>query len=187
MGIIHKPKKHRYRGKYKNVTIYDDLKSSSNPFLTDKNSLSFKERELSKNKKHKVVKHKKKEGSKTIPVRKHKVKSSSLGEVRIQKYLFSRGITFEREIEMLGMTNIGSTANLRFDFYLPHNRTAIEYDGIQHFYKSDKYDTKNNTLENRQLNDSCKDRYCKSKKIKLIRIPYMDFRNIELILSNELL
>ena len=41
-------------------------------------------------------------------------------------------------------------------------------------------------LENQHRIDNVKTKYCKDKKIKLIRIPYWDFKNIEDILIKEL-
>ena len=58
---------------------------------------------------------------------------------------------------------------LRFDFYLPNQNTLIEYDGEQHFVKRGKYGEKFETL---QENDIIKNKYCKDKGIKLIRIHY---------------
>lgn len=58
---------------------------------------------------------------------------------------------------------------LRFDFYIPSQNTLIEYDGEQHFVKRGKFGEKFETL---QENDKIKDKYCKDKGIKLIRIHY---------------
>lgn len=58
---------------------------------------------------------------------------------------------------------------LRFDFYIPEIRTAIEYDGEQHFKPETKYAQK---FEDIQENDKIKNDYCYDKGIKLIRIHY---------------
>jgi hypothetical protein len=61
-------------------------------------------------------------------------------------------------------------------------RLLIEYDGIFHYEK--QYD--DDGFETLQIHDKLKDEYCKKHKIKLIRIPYWNFDNIEDILTKEL-
>ena len=39
-------------------------------------------------------------------------------------------------------------------------------------------------LEMQKQRDLIKDKYCQDNNIKLLRIPYWDFNNIELILNN---
>lgn len=74
---------------------------------------------------------------------------------------------------------------LPFDFYLPSLNICIEADGEQHFSDRMKgYFA--GTLKSIQHRDSIKTNYCLQKGIKLIRIPYWDFNNIELILTKEL-
>ena len=43
------------------------------------------------------------------------------------------------------------------------------------------------TLEKTKLRDNIKTKYCEDNHIKLIRIPYWDFDNIEQILTKELI
>ena len=72
-----------------------------------------------------------------------------------------------------------------FDFYLPDFNILIEYDGQQHFKpidfagKGEEWAIKN-MLET-QRRDNIKTQYCKDNNIKLIRIPYFEFENIEQI------
>jgi len=63
-------------------------------------------------------------------------------------------------------------------------RMLIEYDGEQHFKWIKGMMTKKQ-FESLQINDERKNNYCKNNNIKLLRIPYWDFDNIENILSNE--
>jgi hypothetical protein len=73
---------------------------------------------------------------------------------------------------------------LRFDFYLPEQNTLIEYDGEPHFVKRGKYGEKFETL---QENDIIKNKYCKDRGIKLIRIHHKVPKNeIEIQLFNAL-
>jgi hypothetical protein len=74
---------------------------------------------------------------------------------------------------------------LSFDFYLPKYNCCIEYDGGQHFEIVEwfgGFDGFVNTI----IRDTIKNEYCKKNNIKLIRIPYWDFDNIENILIKEL-
>lgn len=61
--------------------------------------------------------------------------------------------------------------NLHFDFWLPKQRIAIEYDGKQH-YISINYFGGSKALQQQQKRDQLKDQYCKDNNITLIRIPY---------------
>jgi len=61
-------------------------------------------------------------------------------------------------------------------------RMLIEYDGIFHYekiYVGDGFETL-------KLHDKLKNEYCKNNNIKLLRIPYWEFDNIEEILIREL-
>ena len=62
---------------------------------------------------------------------------------------------------------------------------CIEYDGQQHFEPNEYFGGQKhfNILKR---HDNIKDEYCQDNKIKLVRIPYWDFDNIENILANEL-
>lgn len=72
-----------------------------------------------------------------------------------------------------------------FDFYLPDYNTCIEYDGELH-YKAVDYFGGDDALSNTKCRDEIKTQYCKENNIKLIRIPYWEFDNIEEILNREL-
>ena len=63
---------------------------------------------------------------------------------------------------------------LRLDFYIESLKTAIEYDGKQHF----KTNTHNKVfteekLKIQQERDAIKTEYCKNNNIKLIRFNYL--------------
>ena len=62
----------------------------------------------------------------------------------------------------------------------------IEYDGIQH-YEAVEIFGGIPAFKKRQKRDQIKNQYCKDNNIKLIRIPYWDYDNIETILEKELL
>ena len=64
-------------------------------------------------------------------------------------------------------------------------RLLIEYDGRQHYEWIEGWITKDG-FETLQIHDERKNVYCENNNIKLIRIPYWHFNNIEEILNREL-
>ena len=67
--------------------------------------------------------------------------------------------------------------HLIFDFYLPETNAIIEYDGEFH------YRDVHGGLEIQKIRDSIKNEYCYKNNIKLIRIPFYKFNEIEDILN----
>lgn len=80
---------------------------------------------------------------------------------------------------------------LRFDFYLPEQNILIEYDGQGHFKKVN-YSGKMSDREMQQrLNrtqqlDEIKNTWAKKNNIKLVRIPYWEYKNIPTIVKGLL-
>ena len=72
---------------------------------------------------------------------------------------------------------------LPFDFYLPEHNTLIEYDGKQHFKIIEYFDGRSWFMK-RNHRDKLKNKYCIDNNIKLIRIPYTDYNDVENILSS---
>lgn len=64
---------------------------------------------------------------------------------------------------------------LRFDFYFPSIKMAIELNGIHHFRTIKGYKSIDK-LKTQQTNDHIKKRFCKRNKIELINIKYINFR-----------
>lgn len=109
----------------------------------------------------------------------------SKGERKIYDYLKVNNIIFIREYKFKGCKNKKS---LPFDFAIFNDNNLyclIEYDGEFH-YKSIEIFGGEDRLEYLQQNDQIKNKYCQDNNIKLIRIPYWDFDNIEEILDKEL-
>lgn len=71
---------------------------------------------------------------------------------------------------------------LRPDFIIEDKKVWVEFDGEFHFRKM--YDEQN--YETLQIHDNLKNEYAMRNNWKLIRIPYWDFDNIEVILEKEL-
>ena len=101
------------------------------------------------------------------------------GENRIIKFLEDNNIDFVFQKKFDGLKNINS---LYYDFYIPELNVLVEYDGEFHYIDI----FKNNSFEPAKMRDVLKDEYAKNNNIKLIRIPYWDFDNIETILKTQL-
>lgn len=107
----------------------------------------------------------------------------SKGEKKIEEFLNKNKINFTREYRF---KNCKNKKPLPFDFAVFDKKGdidfLIEYDGIQHYKRNNYW----NTLEKTQINDNIKNNYCKDNNIKLIRIPYWDYDNIEKIIKDIL-
>lgn len=106
----------------------------------------------------------------------------SNGEKHIELWLKNTGISYIHEYRF---DNCRDVNPLPFDFYLPDNRTVIEYDGAQHFEPNDFFGG-DIAFVKTQNHDKIKNDFCIKNGIKIIRIPYADFNNIEEILAREL-
>lgn len=111
----------------------------------------------------------------------------SKGEMQISKYLKNNKIEFEAQKRFVDCKDIRT---LPFDFYLPKYNICIEYDGRQHF-EPVGFTNKNVKEISFQFETTCnhdliKTQYCEDNNIKLIRIPYTEFKNIDEILSKIL-
>lgn len=111
----------------------------------------------------------------------------SHGERAVGNYLDNHKITY---ISQYKFDDCKSKKQLPFDFYLPDYNTCIEYDGIGHFEETHwngcSDECSNIVYQNTLRNDAIKNNYCDINNIKLIRIPYWEFDNIEEILNREL-
>lgn len=102
----------------------------------------------------------------------------SSGERQIRQWLETHNLEYEYQHSFIGCKD---KYLLPFDFYIPSLNICVEYDGVQHFQpidfagKGDKWAENNFQLT--QYHDKIKNKYCKSNKIRLLRIPY--FKNIE--------
>lgn len=120
-------------------------------------------------------------------------RKASKGEMAILEFLKENNINYKTEYwfeNLKGDTN----KPLQFDFAILDEQNnlimLIEYDGQQHFETvnfggiSESRALKN--FKTTLKHDEMKNQYCKNKNIKLLRIPYWEFDNIETILKKEL-
>jgi len=90
----------------------------------------------------------------------------SHGERKIAEYLKSLSILFFEEYIFKELKR------RRFDFFLPDENIAVEFDGIQHFQIYKKYAPDKETLDSIKIRDKEKLTFCINNKIKLLKISY---------------
>lgn len=113
--------------------------------------------------------------------------TSSKGEIKVKHFLDNYGVKY---ITQKTFDDCIYKEKLRFDFYLPDYNMLIEYDGEQHFKPVDFANKgiawANKIFEYNQIKDKIKNNYCENNNIKLVRIPYWEFNNIDTILASEI-
>lgn len=68
---------------------------------------------------------------------------------------------------------------LRYDFFIPNLRIAIEFQGRQHYKTDDcSWYKGEEGLAERQLRDQIKRDYCAAKNIRLVEIPYWEIKEV---------
>lgn len=105
--------------------------------------------------------------------------NSSKGELEIESILKINNIIYTKNKTFAGCKYKNL---LKFDFYLPDLNICIEYDGIQHFKSIPTFGGDKVFKENK-LRDKIKNKFCKSNNIKLLRIPYTKFNQINKIMN----
>lgn len=101
--------------------------------------------------------------------------NESKGEKAIAKFLDKNNISYYRQHKFNDCKNV---FELPFDFYIPSIRTAIEFDGKQHFQPMEFFgglEAYNKLI----ANDNIKNEYCEDNYIDLVRIKYDQLDNIE--------
>lgn len=117
--------------------------------------------------------------------------SESKGETKIRKKLSSLKLPFKMQYKFDDCRNKNP---LPFDFAVFNNdnslRCLIEYDGEQHFRPMRFGSSKEKNImkyEQTVKNDKIKDTYCENNSIKLIRISYKNYEQVETILEELLM
>ena len=106
----------------------------------------------------------------------------SIGENEISNYLESKNIGYEKQKSFDGCVYVNK---MQYDFFIPSKNICIEYDGVQHF-KPIEYFGGDKNFKSQLIKDKIKSDFCKNNGIKLIRIPYYEYKNIQKILENEI-
>lgn len=111
------------------------------------------------------------------------------GEIRVQNYLLFNNIEYKSQYRI---PDCKDKRSLPFDFAILNNDkliSIIEYDGIQHFTPINFSGSESemlNIFKVTQKRDKIKNDYCNKNGIKIIRIPYTEYNNIENILNEQL-
>lgn len=105
----------------------------------------------------------------------------SLGERMVAAILQRHRIKFTPQHRF---PDCADTRPLRFDFWLPCHKTAIEFDGPQHFDKCHFFGGAER-YESTKRRDRIKTAYARKKKIRLIRVKY-SVRDVETFLVKKL-
>jgi hypothetical protein len=108
--------------------------------------------------------------------------SESKGEKNVAKFLDKNNISYYRQHKFFDCKNI---FQLPFDFYLPKYRTAIEFDGKQH-YEPTSFFGGVESFNKLKVNDKIKSEYCEDNYIDLIRIRYDQIDRVFEILKESL-
>ena len=110
--------------------------------------------------------------------------NESKGSIKIAKFLDKNNINYVKEYSFEKNKFLRSKGNsyLRFDFYLTDLNVTIEFDGLQHFVPIKRWGGETG-FKKRQKNDNIKDIFCDLNNIRLIRIKYTDYNNIDKFLK----
>lgn len=92
----------------------------------------------------------------------------SLGEYNVRQILSKTGLVFHEQVSFSGLEDVKP---LTYDFYIPSNKTLIEYQGVQH-YKPRKLFGGIRAFNTQVRHDLIKKEYAKDNGYKLICIPY---------------
>ena len=110
---------------------------------------------------------------------------ASKGEVAIFNFLKKTGVEF---VSQHRFSDCLDRSQLPFDFAVIKDGSVelvIEYDGHQHFKPVKMWGGKKGFYE-QVRRDKIKNDYCESNNIKILRIPYWEFENIDVIVFDKL-
>lgn len=111
---------------------------------------------------------------------------NSKGEQLIGAILAENNITYTTQFTFVDLNGVNG-GKLKFDFAIFENdelKCLIEYQGEQHYKAVDFYGGQKQ-FDVLIKNDKIKEEYCINNKIKLIKIPYQDFNEINFTYLKE--
>lgn len=76
------------------------------------------------------------------------------------------------------LRNPNTGKNLELDCYTPRNKTAVEYDGIQHYEYPNPFHRSKKEFNSQVTRDRIKEKLCEENNINLIRVPYTVDKNL---------
>ena len=113
----------------------------------------------------------------------------SLGELKIKEYLEKNNIKYNQQQKFKDLRG-KKKMPLSYDFSILDDKnnitSLIEFDGIYHFkqgYSTNKEEADKRFKEQKQR-DEIKDLYAKENNIPLLRIKFIDYKNIDTILDS---
>ena len=111
----------------------------------------------------------------------------SHGEKAIRVFLEKNGlkqnVDFFREYKF---ENLKDKHCLRYDFFIPSKNLLIEYNGEQHYRFKNGFKDTHDIFLLRKHHDWLKRKYARDNNIKLLTIPYWDFKIIDELLKESL-
>jgi len=102
--------------------------------------------------------------------------NKSHGEKYIEDYLIKNTIKY---ITQHTFDQCKNKRKLPFDFYLPDYNLCIEFDGYLHYFPWNNDQKSIEKFNNTKHNDKIKDLFCRDNNIKIIRIPYTEFKELK--------
>jgi len=100
----------------------------------------------------------------------------SKGEKAIRLYLEKNNIKFEKYKTYEGLVDI---KKLSYDFYLPDYNLLIEYNGIQHYKWTKKFQPTLHSFHKQLHHDWLKRKYSRDNNINLLVIKYTELKQID--------
>lgn len=115
--------------------------------------------------------------------------SMSNGEDRVRLTLENFNINFTSQYRI---PECRYKYPLPFDFAIFDNHgdlnLLVEYDGQQHFVEGkNSFNNTDDDFKDIVIRDEIKNRYCRTNGVKLLRIPYWEFDNVEAIIFDSLI
>jgi very-short-patch-repair endonuclease len=104
----------------------------------------------------------------------------SKGERKIRTWFLNNNIDFKPQY------NFEKLKKYHFDYYLPKFNFCVEYDGEYHYNSYQRIGGDDKLLKIKKR-DNVKNKFCLDNNIKILRIPYWEYGNINKILNENLM
>lgn len=101
----------------------------------------------------------------------------------MEKNGLKQNVDFFREYKF---ENLKDKHCLRYDFFIPSKNLLIEYNSEQHYRFKNGFKDTHDIFLLRKHHDWLKRKYARDNNIKLLTIPYWDFKIIDELLKESL-